>query len=112
MADWSKFLTVYNFEKKLRYGSRGDGGYVIGALPGTYDCYISAGVGDEESFSRDFIKFNNMSSENSYAFDGSVADFPWQFTSDITFMKKYIICPEDLAFLTDKYDDIFVKMDI
>jgi hypothetical protein len=112
MADWSKFLTVYNFEKKLRYGSRGDGGYVIGALPGTYDCYISAGVGDEESFSRDFIKFNNMSSENSYAFDGSVADFPRQFTSDITFMKKYIICPEDLAFLTDKYDDIFVKMDI
>lgn len=35
MEDWPKFLTVYNFDQKLRYGSKGDGGYVIGDLPGS-----------------------------------------------------------------------------
>jgi len=112
MDAWTKFLTVYNFDEKMRHGAMGDGGYVIGSLPGCYDCYISAGVGDDESFSRDFIKFNNMSAENSYAFDGSVADFPWRFTRDITFMKKHITSSGDLAFLTSKYDNIFLKMDI
>ena len=49
------YLQVYNFEKKIRCGAETDGGYVIAELDGEYDCYISAGISDEESFSRDFI---------------------------------------------------------
>ena len=44
-------------------GSNSDGGYV---LDGEYDCYISAGISTEESFSRDFIK------NNCYGFDGTI----------------------------------------
>lgn len=49
-----------------------DGGYVIGELLGNYDCYISAGIGWDESFSRDFINRYNMNKYNSYGFDGTI----------------------------------------
>lgn len=61
-----ELLKVYNFSQKKRYGANGDGGYVLGELDGEYDCYISAGVSDEESFSRDFINKYNMNKYNSY----------------------------------------------
>ena len=49
------YVDYYNFNLKKRYGSNNDGGYVIAELDGEYDCYISAGISNEESFSRDFI---------------------------------------------------------
>ena len=55
-----ELLKVYNFEKKVRYGTNSDGGYVIAELDGGYDCYISAGISNEESFSRDFINKYNL----------------------------------------------------
>ena len=83
-------LKVYdiNSNNKFRLGSKGDGGYVIGNVPGGYDCYISAGVSDEESFTRDFIKAYNMNYTNSFAFDGTIESYPYQFTRNITFVKK------------------------
>lgn len=50
-----ELLQVYNFDKKIRCGTNSDGGYVFAELDGGYDCYISAGISNEESFSRDFI---------------------------------------------------------
>ena len=43
-------LRVYQFDSKIRHGSTADGGYVLGILDGEYDCYISCGISNEESF--------------------------------------------------------------
>ena len=58
--NWIKYLKVFNFNKKLRLGINQDGGYVIGDINTVYDLYISAGVGNEESFTRDFIEKYNL----------------------------------------------------
>lgn len=113
-------LTVYNMNNKIRLGNNGDGGYVIYDIDNQkniYDCYISCGVSNEESFSRDFIKKYNMTKENSYAFDGTIEDYPYEYTRDITFIKKNIGNNNDdkttnLNFLFERYNNIFLKMDI
>ena len=66
-----ELLHVYNFDRKCRLGSINDGGYVLAELDGEYDCYISAGISYEESFSRDFINKYNMNEYNSFGFDGT-----------------------------------------
>ena len=113
----SELFIVYNFDKKVRLGTKGDGGYVIGDLEGGYDCYISAGVATEESFSRDFIKKYGMTKENSFAFDGTINSYPFHYTSDITFYNENINTftdykNTDLRYLIRKYNSIFLKMDI
>jgi hypothetical protein len=111
------FLTVYQHLEKKRLGAECDGGYVFGDNIGNYDGYISAGVSDEESFSRDFIKDSNLSKDNCFAFDGTITDYPYEYTKDITFVKKNI-GPEEtettsnLKILSNNYQDIFLKMDI
>ena len=110
-----EYLKVYNFNNKIRLGSNGDGGYVIGKIKGIYDCYISAGVSDEESFSRDFIKMYKMNKNNSYAFDGTINNYPYKYTKNITFVKKNINTFIDeknvnLSNLINYYNDIFLKM--
>jgi FkbM family methyltransferase len=119
-------LTVYDSNNKIRLGNNGDGGYVIHHIDNQdnqdnqeniYDCYISCGVSNEESFSRDFIKKYNMNKNNSYAFDGTIEDYPYQYTKDITYIKKNIGNKNDnkttnLDFLFEKYNNIFLKMDI
>lgn len=110
-------LQVYKFDKKTRCGSNCDGGYVLAELDGDYDCYISAGISNEESFSRDFIKKYNMNKNNSYGFDGTINDYPYQYTENISFVKKNIGNINDdkntnLFYLTDTYANIFLKMDI
>ncbi len=112
-----KLLQVYHFDKKERLGSKTDGGYVIAVLDGGYDCYISAGIANEESFSRDFINKYEMNRDNSYAFDGTIADYPYSYTDKITFYRKNIGClnnqsTTNLKHLCDKYDNIFLKIDI
>ena len=108
-------LQVYNFNNKIRYGCNNDGGYVVADLNEKYDCYISAGVSNEESFSRDFI--NNQKINNNYAFDGTINDYPHQYTENITFIKKNInsynnVDNTNLSFLTNIFNNIFLKMDI
>lgn len=114
-----ELLKVYHFDtdKKKRLGVNADGGYIIAELDGEYDCYISAGVSNEESFSKEFIEKYNMNKENSFAFDGTIADYPYHYTDKITYIKKNIGGHNDdnitnLSFLTDKYQNIFLKMDI
>jgi len=113
------FLKVYdiNTSNKIRLGSKGDGGYVIGTGFGNYDCYISAGVSDEESFSRDFINMYNMSKYNSFAFDGTITNYPYHYTRNISFIRKNIGPTIDdnnvnLSNLIRTNDNIFLKMDI
>ena len=83
-----ELLQVYNFNKKIRCGSNNDGGYVLAELDGEYDCYISAGIANEESFSRDFINKYNMNEYNSFGFDGTINNYPYNYTNKISFIKK------------------------
>jgi hypothetical protein len=112
-----EFLKVYNFDKKVRCGTYRDGGYVLAELDGGYDCYISAGVSNEESFSRDFIDKYNMNEYNSFGFDGTITSYPYNYTKKISFINKNISNIYDdnhsnLSFLTNNYNNIFLKMDI
>lgn len=112
-----KTLQVYDFEDKIRLGINQDGGYVLANLGNSYDCYISCGISHEESFSRDFIEKYNMNKDNSYGFDGTIHDYPYHYTNKITFIKKNINGFNDdkntnLLFLTELYNDIFLKIDI
>ena len=112
-----KLLKVYHFDNKIRLGSNIDGGYVLGDLDEAYDCYISAGISNEESFSRDFIEKYNMNEYNSFGFDGTIKTYPYKYTNKISFIQKNINSFNDdknsnLSFLIKKYNNIFLKMDI
>jgi hypothetical protein len=112
-----ELLQVYHFNKKVRCGLNRDGGYVLAELDGEYDCYISAGISDEESFSRDFINKYNLNEYNCFGFDGTINNYPYQYTNKISFIKKNINSFNDdnnsnLSFLTNKYNNIFLKMDV
>ncbi len=112
-----ELLQVYKFENKIRCGSNADGGYIFAELIDEYDCYISAGISYEESFSRDFLNKYNINKNNSYGFDGTINDYPYQYTQNIQFIKKNINNFNDdynsnLLYLIDKYNHIFLKMDI
>jgi hypothetical protein len=113
----NEYLKVYHFDKKIRLGINQDGGYVIGELQDNYDCYISAGVANEESFSRDFINKFEMNKDNSFAFDGTIINYPENYTNNIIFIKKNINSFNDnnntnLSFLIEKFNNIFLKIDI
>lgn len=112
-------LRLYAFDKskKLHIGSQTDGGYVIADLSDSYDCYISAGVSNEESFTRDIIKKYGFTKDMCYAFDGTIDDYPYEYTREIQFTRKNIGAYEsdkltNLHNLVDKYNNIFLKMDI
>jgi hypothetical protein len=111
------YLKIYNYNDKKRLGVSYDGGYIIGILNGTYDFYISAGVSNEESFSRDFIDLYNLNRNNCAAFDGTITNYPYQYTKRIFFYKRNISKHEDannsnLTYFTSYCNDIFLKMDI
>ena len=144
---------AFDPSKKVRLGVNGDGGYVIaeiggggaggeggeggggaggeggeggggaGGEGGVYDCYISAGVSNEESFTRDFLarysRECSLNESNCFAFDGTIASYPTQYTDKITFFKKNIgggaedtDSETNLRFVLDKYSRVFLKMDI
>jgi hypothetical protein len=110
------YLITYKYQDKIRLGNNSDGGYVIANIS-NYDCYVSAGVSNEESFSRDFIEKFGMTRFNSYAFDGTIDKFPYKYTKNITFIKKNIgpIASDNIAnlgYIMENYNDIFLKMDI
>ena len=114
-----KSLEVHDYplENKLRLGEKGDGGYVIGDIGNVYDCYISAGISNEESFTKDFIAKYNIDLFNCFAFDGTIDNYPYNYTKNISFIKKNINSFNDehntnLFSLIDKYNSIFLKMDI
>lgn len=101
---------------KKRYGNKlGDGGYVICEEPvGSYDCLLACGVGGDVSFEEEFLeKYQNIPA---FAFDGTMdAKFPK--SEKITFVNKNVgtVNTEretNLSEYFEKYDNIFVKMDI
>jgi hypothetical protein len=58
-----------------------------------------------------------MNKNNSFGFDGTINDYPYHYTNDITFYKKNINNfnddkNTDLKFITENYKNIFLKMDI
>ena len=111
-------LEVYEFQDKLRLGSKNDGGYVICKMDGDYDCYVSCGVSNEASFDRDFLNlYKNIGKDNCFAFDGTIRDYPWKFTKNINFVKKNIsnVNNDENTNLDDiisKYENIFLSIDI
>jgi len=112
-----EFLRVYQYDAKLRLGLPTDGGYVIADISGGYDCYISAGVGREESFTRDFLSMYEMNEFNSFGIDASIDEYPSEYTNDISFVKKNIsgtntVSTTNLKPLIDIYSDIFLKIDV
>jgi hypothetical protein len=110
-------LQVYNFDQKIRCGANNDGGYILAELDGGYDGYISAGISNEESFSRDFIKKYNMNEYDCFGFDGTIVHYPYDFTKNIMFIKKNINGFNDdnntnLSCLMSRYNNLFLKMDV
>lgn len=118
MEDIKNNLITYNFQNKKRFGKKGDGGYVIGLLENNYDAYISCGIANEESFTKDFLNYYSyLNKNNSYAFDGTIKDYPWKYTKNIQFFKKNINTYNDdtntnLNNIIDKYNNIFLNIDI
>lgn len=117
LIEFSPFVTYFCGEK-IRLGNNdGDGGYVISRIDSSYDCYISAGVSNEESFTRDFLDTYNIDKKDCYAFDGTIESYPYEYTTNINFVKKNIGSKNtdtttNLSFLAQKYNNIFLKMDI
>jgi len=108
---------VYQFDKKIRFGSNIDGGYVFCDINTKYDCYISGGIADNDDFTYSFINKYNISKKNCYGFDGTVNKLPDNIFNDMTFIKKNIGNMNNnkvtnLDDLFEKYNDIFLKMDI
>jgi hypothetical protein len=117
MSSILDYLKIYYFKNKKRLGIDKDGGYIIAILDENYDFYISAGVSIEESFSHDFINLYDMNKSNCAAFDGTIDNYPYEYTKKITFYKRNISpfrtdTTSNLSFFTDNYNDIFLKMDI
>jgi hypothetical protein len=115
--DHLEYLKVFECQNKIRLGVNTDGGYILIDNLGDYDCYISAGISYEESFSRDFIKKYDMNKSNSFGFDGTIDQYPTHYTENIEFIKKNIGSDEtqhttNLSSYIDKYNEIFLKMDI
>lgn len=112
-----EYFKIYSFDKKKRFGVPLDGGYVIADIGNIYDCYISAGVSWEESFSRDFISYYGMNDHNSFAYDGTIHAYPYNYTTNINFTRKNIgnTCNDrvtDLKKVIESKKNIFLKMDI
>ena len=110
-------IQIYDWAHKIRLGNSHDGGYVIADEVGSYDCYLSCGVAYDESFSQDFINKFSMNETNSFAFDGSVDAYPWNCTTNISFIRKNIsdTCDDmntDLQYYLERHKDVFLKMDI
>ncbi len=108
---------VYRFDNKIRLGSNIDGGYVIGHLDIIYDCYITAGIADNDDFTIDFMNKYNVNPQNCFAFDGTIEKLPTNLIDNVEFIKKNIGYANDdkttnLDFLMKAYNNIFVKMDI
>jgi len=110
-------LIVYKFNNKIRLGNNFDGGYVIGELNGQYDAYFSCGIAEEESFTRDFLKTYLIDNKDTFAFDGTINNYPSNYSSTINFINKNINGHNienntNLINESFPYNNIFMKMDI
>lgn len=108
------YLRVIQYTNKKRLGNNGDGGYVIADIP-DYDCYISAGVGSDESFSNDIINYFDI--KQAHGFDGTIDKLPNNSPYTMNFynlnishyQSKYT---SNLRRFINIHNNIFLKMDI
>lgn len=108
---------VYNYPEKIRLGSLHDNGYVIGLIDVDYDCYISAGISTDDSFSVYFLNKYNIKKNDCYGFDGTIDNLPNNLHNHMNFINKNIgpfnnDYVDNLHCLINKYNNIFLKMDI
>jgi len=109
-------LTCYKSPfKKIRVGKDFDGGYIICDIPNIkYDLLLGCGVDNDISFESQFC--DKYIDTLCYLYDGSVSDI-YLSNKNIKFIKKNINNFNDenntnLHEIIDKYDNIFLKMDI
>lgn len=111
-------LAVYKSPyKKLRIGKDYDGGYIICDIPDiNYGVIISGGIADDISFEEHLCSI--YPNTTCYAFDGTeYFNINGHVNKNIVFIKNNIGPITDnyntnLFDIIDKYDDIFLKMDI
>jgi hypothetical protein len=112
------YLRIYQSPyKKIRIGQNNDGGYVICDIPNpNYDILLSGGIDTDISFEQALLeKYPNLSG---YGFDGTIEKIPeHNFSNRFTIIKKNISSKEtekltNLREYLDKYNNIFMKMDI
>ena len=111
-------LTLFDSKPftKIRVGRDNDGGYIIADLPSdSYDLFLSAGIANDISFEDVFCDKYGI---NCHAFDGSIDSLPVENKS-IIFNKLNISNVKDDKhtnfrefFDSDKYNNMFIKMDI
>ena len=111
----SDLFKVYKFDNKIRLGP--DSGCVIGHLDINYDCYISAGISENDDFILEFMKKYNIPKEKTFYFDGTIENIPSNLQDKVTFYKKNISytntdITSNLTHYCEMYDKIFLKMDI
>jgi len=100
LFDYNKdVFTVYNFDNKIRCGDNEEG-CVIGDLDTYYNCFINAGPSYNNEyynnkFCIDFINKYNIDENNCFIFDKKIEDLP-----------------EKLNYLIEKYNNIFIKIDV
>lgn len=100
--------------KKIRYGTNGDGGYVL-VNGHEYDFFVGCGVGLDISFEEEFFKNN----PNTFGllFDGTVNQEYVKAPNQITFIQKNISPintqeSTNLIHEIENHDNVFLKMDI
>jgi hypothetical protein len=103
------YLTIYESPyTKCRLGSLNDGGYVTCELPGTYDRFISCGIGTDLNFENEFLnKYKNVPCT---AFDGTISQIP--HTEHAIQYVAHNVYAHTLDEYIHPYSNAFVKMDI
>lgn len=105
------FLRVYDINNKLRIGSNYDGGYIIIDNLCNYDVLLSCGIANDDTFEHYFVNKHNT---KCFAFDGTINNIPREHPN-INFIKTNIGITSnttDMKYLINKYNNIFLKMDI
>lgn len=105
------FLRVYDINNKLRIGSNYDGGYIIIDNLCNYDVLLSCGISNDDTFEHYFVNKHNT---KCFAFDGTINNIPHEHPN-INFIKTNIGITSnttDMKYLINKYNNIFLKMDI
>lgn len=94
--------------QKIRLGKDNDGGYIM--IDGLeYDCIITAGISNDVSFERDLAAL--YPDLPFYMYDDSIHELPDGFDHG-KFYRDKIGFDNILRPHFDKYNDIFIKMDI
>ncbi len=107
-------LTVYDCGKpKQRYGKNNDGGYVV--IPELeYDCFLSAGIGNDTSFEHVFMLFHDV--KEAHVFDGTSLykedSIPGLVFHKLNIMGECSATAMNLHRYLTLYKNVFIKMDI